>query len=779
MTIKLPYENQHWPVHRILTKDTWAGNSGSWTIQPMWSKGVGKTGYEVLFYSRVCLPAVGEARIRYRFGKIDGRWVGLSSQPLGSWDATSDSIRVPDLRKKEIRIQAGELSAGSTEPDQWRTVWWGQCEFQEVTGWGGSDVPAGEVIYHCSDGLYRTKRWPLNHHGFYISDSALQSSLAYGHPGYNALDHNGIQRGNKNASATFDPTAGDNTSGGDGLHNVMSHTWPGAGTIWTDQEAVEHALNVARPRNEPVFLLSGSTTYYSQSNGNAWDVKDDDSAWDFLTRVCRRQRGLGCAFLDWTDDIGNPLGAMTVMITVSPQTKANITFKQPVPNTLSSTWSTTTLPGSDTAGTSLTVDLIGDHRLVADSFTLGDRDQHRVDYLESVGEQIEVLATLSGFDNVGGVATLGKRWVAAQEVAFNLLDSQHRVDDAWRPVYQLYGVPRSFAGKAGDHNGGKSVAIHRIDFRCLDNGDIIAPGASAANAPPSNRIDTSPMLIEVLPDLPLLEGYEYKAYPPVRKDGLAETGLPPRRPPIVLIRLDDDFYRTGEQSVNPLTINVSKDGILIHSPSDLSDAGAYRTVGDTTKSGLGSFYNFNQIGCTVGLRMPHRVRFATYGTDANGTTLTSQSVRRRLTITHNGLHLWVASAGAIWDVDAARLSSRGIPGKRTACGGSADSPGILRDDRGALAVRHALACAWYLQQRRTAQWSLKACGFLPSFVNVTDFSTNSRTTVTYPTLGKVVTSIAANGQVNDVNTPITSITYDNQSGTTTWATDWAELDFVS
>jgi hypothetical protein len=35
----------------------------------------------------------------------------------------------------------------------------------------------------------------------------------------------------------------------------------------------------------------------------------------------------------------------------------------------------------------------------------------------------------------------------------------------------------------------------------------------------------------------------------------------------------------------------------------------------------------------------------------------------------------------------------------------------------------------------------------------------------------------ANGQDNWVNTPVSSIIYDNESGIATWTTDWQDLDF--
>jgi hypothetical protein len=269
-------------------------------------------------------------------------------------------------------------------------------------------------------------------------------------------------------------------------------------------------------------------------------------------------------------------------------------------------------------------------------------------------------------------------------------------------------------------------------------------------------------------DLPLLEGYTYTSTP-ARKDGQTETGMPPRRAPLILIRTAANRYLTGEEASFPLTLNVSQDGILVHAPQDLDDGGAYRSVSNTSTLNLGAVYNIAQLGVTVGLRLAHRVRMA------NGDV----AGRRKLSIEHNDLHLWLAHPGAIWDVDSANRASAapvGSPGLRNAAGGTANAPGILRDDRSALAQLHALACSWYLDERRTASWALNACGFLPSF-QVADSNGDPGSSVTYPTIGQLVTTITAAGQIHTVNTPITSVHYDRERDQTTWTTDWGQLDF--
>jgi hypothetical protein len=773
--ITLGYENQTLPVFRVLTKDTWAGGEGPWQIQPMADKGKYKFGFEVLFLSRTTLPAVGEAKIRFRYGRIDGRIVAPSDATVEratqgyGWDSEEDTLNVPDLTGKEVRVQvAPRVTDGSTPA--WRTCWWGECLHQQDSDWPGASIPSGERLYSCVDGFFRTKRWTMNRHFFYInySDGTSISSLesfgpAYGHPGYNCADQYGTARGNKETTArTFDPTVDASNQAGDGLQDVYAHTMPGAGDIWTDLEVINHAINVSRPKNEPVFLLAGSTSLYSSAQGSPWEVDEGTNAWDFINNICRRERGRGCVFVDWTDDPDDAAGELTVRLKCMPQTAADITWYNP------STGVTGTINGATTDATTVEVDLIGDHRCIAEAFSLGACDQHRVDYLESTGERIQVLATLSAYDSS---PTLLARWTTTIAGTFNALDPINRVDEKWRPVYQLYTLSHAFYGTIDDHDRlASGTARHRIDYRCDDRGRVVTPGAIGYDKSASVR-DTSALTIEVMTDLPLLEGYGYSGAAPVRIDGLTSQGSMPRRPPLVLIRTGDNTYIPGEQASQPLTISVAADGIMIYAPSDTGERGAYRVASDTTVASLGASYNYSQVGCTVGLRMPHRVRMASTGLQADGTTIPVDQIKKRKTIEHPQIHLWLASASAIYDIESENYAHPGHPPSRGACGATADSPGVLRDDRGALAFRHALAAEWFLRERRTSTWALNACGFLPSFTYAGGGTTD------YPTLGQLVTRMSAGGQLHTINTPITSVTYASE-GVTTWATDWPELDFA-
>jgi len=154
------------------------------------------------------------------------------------------------------------------------------------------------------------------------------------------------------------------------------------------------------------------------------------------------------------------------------------------------------------------------------------------------------------------------------------------------------------------------------------------------------------------------------------------------------------------------------------------------------------------------------------------------SGRRRLTINLPHVHLWIAHPGAIWSLDDSGGDTSGsYPAKRSAGG---TTPGILRDDRSALARIYALSAAWYMPDvnlrgqpvgaHRNASWTIRACTDIPSSA---DYDGGG---IVYPSLGKVIEQLSACGEVHGLNTPISSVVYDNTNGTTTIATDWQDLD---
>jgi hypothetical protein len=220
---------------------------------------------------------------------------------------------------------------------------------------------------------------------------------------------------------------------------------------------------------------------------------------------------------------------------------------------------------------------------------------------------------------------------------------------------------------------------------------------------------------------------------------------------------------TPEQTGVGLHVQMSPDGIYIFDPAD--DPIGTRSWGYPTEA-LTSWEN---IVLTVAFQFPHRMRLATSAPNATDR-------RRRLLIRHPGLHLWMASPGAIWQIDSENMSTNvDYPIKRNACAGS--SINALRDDRNKLARRHWLSVLWYTVHqpealaRRAVTYSFADCGFLESFTDI-DGTANF-----YPLLGDIIVTIRAGGQSHYPSTPVTRIHYDHVAGVTTVSTSWTELDW--
>ncbi|MBA3588514.1 hypothetical protein [Methylibium sp.] len=801
MAITLPIENQTWPLMRAVVKQRWATGSGAtpwtsgggWEVLPYEGQAPSGSGYRVLDFDRACLPMIGTARFLFHFGRIDGKIYGPDSTTTeaatsGSGAAAGNvATAVRDLTGYEVRIQGARVTTDGSDPE-WRTVWWGEVQTQDDTGWPAADVPAGDRVYHCTDGLARITRWALDRHGFRSTSgsSAVEYGNVRGHPGYN------VGRARDSRAAANRWSGGDVWSpdaAGSVIPPVAAyfHGYPGSAdcTTWTDQQAIENALAACRRPGEPLFGIIGSAGDWNGSaqeveqlkGASAWEVRDGDNCMDLLTRILRRERGKGLAFLDWNDDSGNPTGPLTVFVRVWAQNSAAITYQDP-------TASQVTIAGVSGGSRIELVDLIGDHRCVDEAFHLGDKDQFGLDALETVGEPIEVLVTLSYRDGMAGSAgseegrSMRRRWSAADQTAFRAItDANKRIAERWSTVYQLHGLPYGWDCMAGNGDNGELL---RCDYRCgedpagtvggVNNGKIIAP--SGTDLP-----FTSPVLLRVLDDLPLYEGYDYRAASNIRWDAGAERGDPQRRPVLGLIRITANKFLKWEQETRA-NLNARIDGqdVLIYNQA--GSGNGLRVFSDPTLSHLGAIPTigyYTALALTVAIQLPHRVRFRTGMPDAD------PNCKRKATIERPDHHLWLAHPGAIWDVDDATGSNvLGHTPRRAAVAGSPSSPGILRDDRSALARQHYLTWSWYGTPRRTATWAIRDCGLLGSFLAF-DGTTipadgGSPSPMPYATLGQTVELMRANGEVHVLNTPVTRIAYDHGRGVTTWSTDWNELD---
>lgn len=796
MPVTLPLANQQWPYLRLLTRDGFDAQratpniSGSgWEIWPV-SRVAGKdkpNGMYVIDFDRVCLPQVGRARFGFRYGKIDGQIIGASAttaqsaksgQPAGS---SAQVLSLPDLNGHEVRIQA------SADGTAWRTVWWGRVDSAEDVGWPGALVPAGDRVYHCVDGFYRTALWEMNRHGFTATDpnsgTAFQYGPMLGHPGYNVgFGHAARQSGNLwNVDASqWTPDAA--PTGTDG--KCYYHGQPGSAdcTAWSDQGALENALAAARRPTEPLFKIRfvPTTAAGMLVGASAWPVHDGDTVWDLATRILRRERGKGVAFVDWDNDSGAPTGPLTVYLTIMPQMYGDITYQDPTGTQVSISGA-----HNDVASYVDRLDLIGDHRLVASAFRLGDKDQFRLDALETVGERIQVLVTLAFVDGQSGSSpsiegrSLRRGWSTADQTTFRAKTAVQRQEERFRAIYNLYTLPNAWDFVTGDGNGGP---LNHCDYRCAGGdpgmlatwipGSIVGETAlSAVGIEP-----TSPVQARLLSDLPLYEMWNYSVATPRRWDAANERGDQPRRPILALLRVASDKYVKVEEVAPGMSMRLDGNAIWFFDSVGLGDG--TRKISDPSLSSLGALATigkYENLCFTVGVELPHRVRLY------SGKPRQDPDCRRFASIGIPEHHLWLAHPGAIWDLDSSTgTTSTGHPPRRGAVLGTSTSPGLLRDDRVALARQHYLAWAWYGTPRRTACWALRACGFLPTF----DFYASATlptnganpSTGSYPTIGQTIHQLRANGETQTIDTPVTRVHYDNQAGVTTWETDWNSLD---
>jgi hypothetical protein len=628
---------------------------------------------------------------------------------------------VPSLVGQVIRIQLAERPDEPGTDPTWITVWLGYCDYSEDVGWPGAEVPAGERIFHCSELWSRANRWPMDRHGYTVVDGAGNTKLfasVYGHPGFNIGKRwDGDSAQNRSADQYTINGA-----------NVYYHAEVGSGSTWTDAQAIEHAMAATRGTQDPLFTVTDASSLLTSAN--PWEIKRGETALDFLARVCARERGKGSTYLSWSE--ASATGAVTIGITTTPQLYASRTYTVP-------SGGVGTILGALASSTTMDVDLIGDHRQVAEAFQVSTPDQWRYHLVETLGEQIQVMLTASYFDTYdsanGRSLSLERRWTGANQATFLALTNKYsRLQEAYKAIYQLHSLPRGWDCIIGDANNSNS---HRIDYRCSDAGAITVPATGDTK-------DTDPSLIELMDDLPYF------------------TGEHQRRGILLMYRVASAKYVWAHEGPLPANERVDKDGLWVTVPRDESTG--LRYISDTTEDSYRAGVDLNQLCVTLGIRLPQRVRLATYATGFD-----SGTAQRRATLYQENAHLWLASPYAIYDLDTtAGTWTTGHSPVRSI--GSGTTPATLRDDRDALARMHALACSWYLEDRRTARWAVRACGLFPTYEQ------RDGSAVDYPTLGKVIHNLSANGQTVEVNTPVVSIVYSHEDGTTTFETGWSSLD---
>jgi hypothetical protein len=768
--ISLPKTDLYFPLVRFLVMPpgSWGGATQPWVVlnqpQRYGFEYLKPYGYELQSVERVSLPAIGRAEFIYRYGNMTSTGKNLVK-----------TVPAPlDLTGYHVRIQAAPYVDPKEGPLVWRTIFLGTVDSFSDSPWNGAES-AGNRTYFCSDLLYRTARWPLDKHGLYQDNT--QYIHASGHPGYNYKIAGFFRRlmGNKGTSTVACPW-GDGTS-------YSTHAWPGStgAQLWGDDEVLNHALASSRAKGEPTFTLKNPGLL--QGNTYAWPVSEGEKCWDLLIRILSRQRGRGVSFLDWADDpcSTNNFTDIVPLITMEPQNKDDIIYRKP------SGGGNITITQALSQGTAIDVDLQGDHRYVDDSLQLVTNDSSGVDYLETRGEQIEVLVTLSGKDS-----TLEKRWSDDDEATFLGISSSvfwQRTSTRWRHVFQRWSLPVGWDFKVGDGNGGTKSSCH---YACLSTGAIVSRDIAGTLTPSSTEYvpAASPLTVKIGGDIPIYEGYDYASSSPGRYDGATDYLTNPRNPAMILVLTDvPNLYLNGAEYLG-MGLQNDDFGVLIQYPND-------QAAGTRFWSGAGSVvggaFGVDRLVLSASLTLSNRVRMSSSNLNPNDSNnpYTDITAGRKLYINVPGACLWLAHPSAIWEHNVFAATDKAAPAKRNAAGGSGEVPGLLRDDRDALAMSHAFAWAWYGTKRVSASWALKDCGFLPWFTGDPAGGT-SRQSIKYPQLGQLVKTVSAAGTSLQkgattvdpttsykVNTPITRVHYNHVNGVTTWFTDWQDLDTES
>lgn len=783
--IRLPNTVRNRAIFRVLTMPEGTYNSQTWTVQPIPAIIVRSTGalmtgtvnqgaLHVAWFNKWSIPDEERAELYMDTGVING--------------VTVDPI---DLTGKAIRIQVYDDETApngltSLDPAKWKTVWLGsviQIVHQRQVG----KVNPGRTTYHCAGILWRTRSWPLSRH------STSSVSQADGNPGYNVPLHGYFRKVLGNQDDTYgggDPygdMGGNDTLGNSFISYNLAHALPIDGSSdltveWYDYEVVKHALVSSRAFGEPLITVDLPTDLFG--GAYSWQVNPGDTCWDLLRRICNRQRGRGSVVIEYSES--SPTGTIKPILKGRPPFATDVKYKYFFNQSLIPNFDKTIAAAKynkDGTGDAVDVDLNGDHRITEQGFTYKNRNAALFDYIEIVGEKIQVLCNLNFFGN-----SLVKRWSDSDQTAFGAITNiRQRIISRWKHVWRRYGIPPfSSSDIAWDYTvkaEPSSTAVH-IDYRCADDGTIAPKQVSDGFA------QSTQMTVRILPDLPIYEGWNYSVSPPVRFDSGDDYMPPPRMQPLLLYKAD-----TAQTNGDPSWVNMCVSGgfnlqmddygmYFVHGAEEVSGFRYMATLalapnafkdlgldGVTTTNGW-TQANMNTI---VGVELGTYVRLA-YSVSGQGYNYFPRRMRMQV----NGIHLWLGAPGAIWELDYLRASSdKYTPGLKFPTG----DPTIIRDDRNSLAVIGALASKYYLEIHNPGEWALKDCGFLTKFAN------EAGDPVYYPKVGQLVGKVTyGGGKVSDdgntvskpaeaqLNTPITCVHYDHEQGITQWKTDYIDYD---
>lgn len=745
---------------------------------------VAQGGYHLQRITRWCLPDEDRAQFYVDTGLVNGVQVDaidLSGADSGS-PGCAVKIQVMDDESFPNGVDALPTGPGSG----WKTFFVGTVIYQQHEQQVGNSSN-GRVTYFCAGVLTRTRNWPMDRHS---TDAAPH---AKGHPGYNIPLHGWFRKalGNKNSDDNSLDPFGD-MAGENGYPDIsdyyQEHILPldgatASSSLWSDADAVKHALTSSRATGEPLIQVNLSTGLFGGTF--AWEVSPGDTCFDFLRRICNRQRGRGSCFMAY-DDGGDPDGNVGLTLTAYPSFPDTLTY-----NTVNAygdlaLTKVNTITGAQIGTTAINVDINGDHRITDDGFQYDDRTSSVFDMIVVQGEPIQVLCNLNFFG-----ASLEKRWSATDEATFKAIPAGHifqLVLPRWRQIWRRFGIP-SVSGWGFSVKANPSSSFITIDYDTDNAGSI-----SSAGVPGSTEGLSSTMTVRVLPDLPVYEGWRYdQAGGPVRFDGANDYLPPARMQPVVMLRGDTDASGSAPAWL-PLhfagfALQVDDFGFYITHPVEDStgcrllanptDAPnqfkAVETVvsspvlADVTTTGG---FDLQKLNTIVGLELGTRpcLRLGTGGMSGDYNAL-----GRRMVMTIDGLNLWLGAPGALWELDYLNAGTLNYPPGLTFTGMSGTKVAVLRDDRDALSFIATLAWYYFGTIHNPGTWTLRDCGLLSSFSDMV------RGDMPYPQLGQFVGTVTYAGPSGSetfaaLKTPISCVDYDNDEGETSWRTDYVQYD---
>jgi len=721
-------------------------------------------GYHLTSISRWCLPDEDRAEFYIDTGTINGTTVTAV-------DLSNTVVRIQILDDEQFPNGYSSLSGAP-----WKTVFVGPVISIKTNKHVGN-ADNGRTVYHCAGILTRTRMWPLDRH------STEHATHAKGHPGYNVPLHGWFRKvlGNKAGATVASPPFTDLTSPAPDIADYYTqHKLPLDGSTanlkWTDEEVVRHALVSSRAQGEVKIETSMSQGLFAGTY--SWPVSPGDSCFDLIRRVCNRQRGRGSVYIDYSDASAD--GDVYITLKARPCNVGQITYNTvATPGALALTRVNVINPveiGTDPSSTAINVDLNGDHRITDAGFSYENRYSSLYDIIVAQGECIQVLCNLNFFGS-----SLSKRWSDADETAFAAIavdQIRQRTSGRWRHVWRRYGIDPDYNFSVKAIPG---AVAYSINMRCSSTGTL-----ETASGEPGL---TSEMTYRILPDLPIYEGWNYAVQPAVRYDSSTDYLPPSRMPAIVMYQADTNI--SGEPTYVPLDkagFNIQSDdfGMLIVNSNE--EATGYRYLATSALPGnqghtfagdynipdvtLTSGLDQNKINTVVGVELGTRVSLTRTGTFG-----IYETAGRRMTMTVNGVHLWVGAPAAIWELDyvrAATGSQKWNAGLRLPT--DTVDKYIIRDDRNELSFIAALGYEYYGRLHNPGTWTLKDCGFFNSF------QTLSNGNVSYPTLGQLVHEVTYAGPQDNqkrvtLDTSITSIHYVHESCETTWRTDYVSYDW--